>query len=107
MCPDRPSSRSAIFNHRARQDSDREAPGDLRDRLVAPPGHRDHVAPELLGERLGHGADPPREAAASRVRSPPNPGQSPLDLYTARTAGTRAQTTRPWRRLTALSDIQP
>ncbi|MGR6968013.1 hypothetical protein ACU610_26505 [Geodermatophilus sp. URMC 61] len=29
-----------------------------------------------------------------------------LDLYSARTAGERPQATRPWRRLTALSDFQ-
>jgi hypothetical protein len=29
-----------------------------------------------------------------------------LDLYSARTTGERPQATRPWRRLTALRDIQ-
>jgi len=33
---------------------DSEAPGDLRDRLIALPGNGDHVGPELLQERLGH-----------------------------------------------------
>jgi hypothetical protein len=39
--------------------------GDLRDRLLALPGDRDHVTAELLRERLGHSADPSGEARAS------------------------------------------
>ena len=40
-------------------------------------GDRDHVAPELLRERLGLGADPSSEAAASQVRSQLKSGRSP------------------------------
>src|SRR4051794_31831761 len=47
---------------------DPEVPRDLSDRLVTLPGNCDHVAPELLGERLGHGADPSSEATASQAR---------------------------------------
>src|SRR3954454_4081730 len=48
---------------------DPEAPRDLSDRLVALPGDRDHVAPDLLRERLEHDADPSSGAAASQARS--------------------------------------
>jgi hypothetical protein len=59
------------------------ASGDLRDRLIALAGHRDHVTPELRRERFGHDADPSSEAAASQARSQPNRGQSPLKCNTA------------------------
>jgi hypothetical protein len=56
---------------------DPEAPCDLSDRLIALPGDRDRVAPELHRNRLGHDADPSSEAAASQVRRQPEPWTVP------------------------------
>jgi hypothetical protein len=46
----------------------------LGDRLVALAGDRDHVAPELLRERLGHDADPSSEALVLTCTRPHRQG---------------------------------
>ena len=92
---------------RGRRSSTSEPHATPKLRSCAPPergtdrpdgaGRRDHIAAELLRERLGHDADPSSEATASQARSQPTLGGPCCVALDRRGVNvTRARTSERW-----------